>query len=148
MTYPQALRREVTVDGLTYRLSPMCHRLLLILLLRGPNRVTTNADLIEALWPDPDTQPEATRENIHAYVMRLRRLGVPIETLGRVGLRLATDLKGRLSAGLDDLGRKPRRRRIERYPCRIDSIGFRVIDHAHRDPDPVQRRVDKAGNRL
>lgn len=71
MTWPQYLRHECMVDGLTVRLAPADAELLLVLMLRYPGWVPVS-ELIEALWPEPDDEAEWARNAVKARVSRLR----------------------------------------------------------------------------
>jgi hypothetical protein len=79
MTLPMALRLEAEIDGRVVALSPREHRLLEILLLRGPQWSFLD-DLIEMLWPNPDLQPETAVTVIKVAVHRLREKSVRITT--------------------------------------------------------------------
>ena len=68
MTWPQYLRRECNV---TARLSRREAELLATLLMRHPGPVSTS-DLIEALYPDPDSEPEFPESEVRRVVSRLR----------------------------------------------------------------------------
>jgi DNA-binding response OmpR family regulator len=71
MTWPQYRRRECTVCGFLVRLSALEVEALLVLLLRYPCAVST-ADLIEAVHPDPDREPELAEDSIFQTIHRLR----------------------------------------------------------------------------
>ena len=94
MTVPQMRRRECSVDGKRWRLAPGVHRLLVILMLADPDLVVSYEDLVEMMWPDPDTQPLTAVMVIHAYMQTLRRVGVTIETERGRGLRIARESRG------------------------------------------------------
>lgn len=57
MTVPQMKRRECTVDGETVRLTPKMERVVSLLLMRR-GHIVPCSDLIEYVYPDPETQPE------------------------------------------------------------------------------------------
>lgn len=78
MTWPQALRREVAVDGRAIRLSPLEHDVVAAILMAPPDRELSTPDLIERVWPNADTQPECARQVLRSTVSRARRRGVPI----------------------------------------------------------------------
>src|SRR3954453_22266934 len=79
MTLPQARRRQALIAGRIVKLSPMRHKLLTLLLLRGPNELVSAAEIIEVLWPDADAQPYGAGDCIHIFLMQLRRAGAIIE---------------------------------------------------------------------
>jgi DNA-binding response OmpR family regulator len=69
MTWPQYLRRECSF---TAKLSPQENELLSTLLLRHPVPVATS-DLIEAMWPDPDSEPGLPEARIGNVIASIRR---------------------------------------------------------------------------
>lgn len=72
MTWPQYKRRECTFEGLVVRLTPTeCELLSTLLVRRG--RVVSYGDIIEALWPDPECEPDWSRNEISQYRRMLRR---------------------------------------------------------------------------
>jgi DNA-binding SARP family transcriptional activator len=88
MTFPMSQRYEAEINGELVRLEPNPHRLLEVMLLRG-RELTTVGSLIEALWPDPDFEPDWAESAIHVYLMRLRRSGVRIFCQYSLGYRIA-----------------------------------------------------------
>ncbi len=66
MTWPQYRRRECRVVA---ALSPLEAELIATLLLRYPAPVST-AELIEAIYPDPDVEPDSAVTQIHALVRK------------------------------------------------------------------------------
>lgn len=75
------LRREVDVGGLLIRLSPHEAELVSTLLMR---RVwVTRGEIIEAMWPDPDLEPENAYNSVSVYIRHLRDKGVPV--INRIG---------------------------------------------------------------
>lgn len=80
MTWPQYRRRQCSLDGRVIRLRGQEAEILLMLLLSNPDGFLPRDQLIEAMWPDPDFEPEsAPISYFHVYMTRLRRLGVVIE---------------------------------------------------------------------
>lgn len=71
MTWPQYLRGECRVSGFTVRLSPQEAELLSEMLVRYPREVKEE-ELVAALWPDPETEPEWALANLRALVHRVR----------------------------------------------------------------------------
>ncbi len=65
---------ETTVEdgGRTIDLGGPRQRLLLALLLTGPNQVVATSSIIDALW-DGEDQPERPERTVHTYVSRLRK---------------------------------------------------------------------------
>lgn len=57
MTWPQYRRRQCSVGNWIVKLSPTETELLSTLLIRYPNPVTIT-ELVEAVYPDPDAEPE------------------------------------------------------------------------------------------
>lgn len=74
MTWPQYRRCECT---LVAHLSPQEAELLAALLMRHPDPVPTS-DLIEAVWSDPDAEPECADSQIRIHVCHLRCKGLRI----------------------------------------------------------------------
>jgi DNA-binding response OmpR family regulator len=81
MTLPQYRRGEVSVDGVPVHLTPNEAELVALLLASPPDRGLTKETLIEAIWPNPDTQAVTAPKVIDVMVMRARKKGVPIETV-------------------------------------------------------------------
>lgn len=69
MTWPQYLRRECSV---TAQLSPQENELISTLLVRHPQPVTTG-ELVEALWPDPDSEPGLPEARVGNVIASIRR---------------------------------------------------------------------------
>jgi DNA-binding winged helix-turn-helix (wHTH) protein len=80
MTIPEALRGEVMVDGNRVHLTPTEMRLVSLLLVTPPDSVIETYDLIEALWPNPDTQPETAPKIISVMRYKLVHKGIRIRT--------------------------------------------------------------------
>ena len=75
MTWPQYLRHECQIGAFIVPLSPIQTELLLLLMLRYPNPVTLS-DMVEAAYPDPDREPDASHCCIYRHIKRLRaRIG-------------------------------------------------------------------------
>lgn len=89
MTIPLAARGRCLIDGREVYLTLTEQRLVEILLLQPPDRWLNYRWLTEALWPDPDRQPETGWKMISVYVRRIRDLGVPVENLKGWGYRIA-----------------------------------------------------------
>lgn len=81
MTWPQYRHRECIVNGVKRRLEPREAEFVLLLLLGDPAKFLTNEHFIEALWPNPDDEPESASANmVSVYMSRLRRRhGIVIE---------------------------------------------------------------------
>jgi DNA-binding response OmpR family regulator len=69
MTWPQYLRKECTV---TIELSRTETEILSVLLMAGERPLTCH-EIIERVYPDPDTQPDTALKALHVYIHRLRR---------------------------------------------------------------------------
>lgn len=89
MTWPQYIRGECRVDRKVVRLSRQMTELLATLLLRYPRMVPV-ADLIDAIHPDPDGEPENAKGVVYCQLHRLRqRIGHQfISILPQYGYRL------------------------------------------------------------
>jgi hypothetical protein len=89
MTWPQYLRRECRIGDFLIPLSPIETELLLVLLVRYPAPVTVG-ELIDAIYPDPDREPEFADDQIRQSVRRLaRRVGTfRIFACDRLGYRI------------------------------------------------------------
>jgi DNA-binding response OmpR family regulator len=98
MTVPQMRRHECTIDGTVVRLPPQVADLLALLLMRSPDDIVDRATIIEAIWPNPDLQPLTATIAIRVYVAALRRIGVPVETIGHSkgcrGWRIPVEARG------------------------------------------------------
>ena len=70
MTWPQYQRGECTVSG-AVALSPLEAEALFVLLVRHPEMVSAG-DLIDALYPDPDAEPEDAENALACVIGRLR----------------------------------------------------------------------------
>ncbi len=82
MTWPQHQRREIEIGGVRVYLRPKLHMMASVLVMRPG--IVSHGDLIEAIWPDPDFEPDHARNLLHVYANQLRARGVPvIEHWGR-----------------------------------------------------------------
>lgn len=72
MTVPQMRRCECTHYGRVVRLTHRECEVLTILLLRRGTPVSTT-ELIEAIYPNPDSEPDYGVSTIGAFLCRLRR---------------------------------------------------------------------------
>lgn len=94
MTVPQYRRRECSIDGRTVHLCPAMCELLSVMLVSGPDRFLGSSVLIEALWPNPDLEPDYAESMIWRYILRLRREGVVIENAYNFGWRIPRWARG------------------------------------------------------
>lgn len=79
MTARQLARGECTVNDLIrVHLTPCEANLLALLLITPPNSVVEFDTIIEALWPNPDTQPLTTTKIISVLKYKLRKKGIEI----------------------------------------------------------------------
>lgn len=76
MTWPQYRRQEIEVRGQVIRLSKSQAEIAFALLVR-PGVVSFN-DLIEAVWPDPDFEPDYARNILSIQIHKMRRKGIPV----------------------------------------------------------------------
>lgn len=88
MTLPQYRRHECTIDGRLVHLCPQATELLATMLVSGPDRFLNADMLVQALWPDPDLEPNWAEVMIWRYVLWLRRAGIPIENAYSFGWRI------------------------------------------------------------
>lgn len=89
MTLPQYRRRECTVDGRTVRIKGAhCVELVALLLASHPDHRWTMGELIGALWPNPDFEPDWAESIIAVRIHRLRAKGIPIESDWGFGWRI------------------------------------------------------------
>lgn len=88
MTLPQYRRRECAVDGRCVRLKPAEAETLALLLVNGPDRFLSGDELIEALWPNPDFEPNWALAIVWRRIHELRAYGVPIENCYKRGWRI------------------------------------------------------------
>ncbi len=94
MTLPQARRSEATINGHRVHIPPGGHRLLKLLLLSNPQRFISPQNLVEAMWPNPETQPLTALCIVRLYVTRLRQLGVRIDRHYGFGYRIPPENRG------------------------------------------------------
>lgn len=94
MTVPQWMRGECLVDGRAVRLLPAWSELLAVLLVASPDRELSSAELIEAIWPEPDEEPAYAAGNLAKYIHFLRARGVPIENRHGYGWRIPAWARG------------------------------------------------------
>jgi DNA-binding response OmpR family regulator len=93
MTVPQLRRAECTVDGQVQRITPRAADLLAILLVSPPTRWVETANLIAAIWTNPDLQADYASNCISVYVKLLRDAGVPIENRPGFGYRVPPEAR-------------------------------------------------------
>jgi hypothetical protein len=86
MTVPESLRGEVMVDGARVHLTPLEMRMVSALLVTPPDRVIETYDLIEIMWPNPDTQPETATKIITVVKYKLLTKGIEIKNCWGRGL--------------------------------------------------------------
>lgn len=72
MTWPCYLRNSIKVDGVEVKLTPKVCDLAFLLLVRRDSFVPL-PEIIEFLWPDPDSEPDFSEDVIRTYATRLRR---------------------------------------------------------------------------
>lgn len=94
MTVPQLRRHECRIGGLTVRLQPALADFLALLLVSHPNRCLSRRELIEAMWPDAEREPETALEIVRVYVSTLRRLGITVECCTSFGYRIPAEARG------------------------------------------------------
>ncbi len=94
MTLPQAKRSEATINGQRVQITPGGHRLLKLLLLSNPGRFISPQNLVETMWPNPDTQPLTALNILRVYVTWLRKLDVRIEQQYGFGYRIPPENRG------------------------------------------------------
>lgn len=82
MTAPQMLRNECSINGSVVHLRRNWTPLLTLLLVSSPRRFVLWDEMISAVWPDPDDEPENPYVAISQYVLDMKRIGVPIEANG------------------------------------------------------------------
>jgi len=80
MTWPDYRRRQCRVDGWPVSLSPAMTEILSMLLMRR-GQVVSTGEIIDALWPDPDTSPDDGISVLKVQICKLRqRIGGVIAT--------------------------------------------------------------------
>jgi DNA-binding response OmpR family regulator len=72
MTWPQYLRRECRIGEFVIKLSPQETEVLSTLLMRYPDSLTVT-ELIEAVWPDADHEPDYAVALIGQHIWHLRQ---------------------------------------------------------------------------
>jgi len=93
MTLPQSHRGEVQIGESVVYLPPAIHRLAEYFLMQQPDRLISRAELIELLWPDPDTEPDRACSTVGVYICRLRRIGFEIRNEHGRGWRLLNNVR-------------------------------------------------------
>lgn len=97
MTLPQYRRHECTINGRTVKFWwPMWSEVLALLLVSPPDRFISKSTLIEAVWPDPDFEPEYAARMIITTIHYLRSNGVEIETHYSFGWRIPEHARGQM----------------------------------------------------
>jgi DNA-binding winged helix-turn-helix (wHTH) protein len=79
MTIPQFRCHECTINGRAVKLRPQAAEVLSILLVSDPDEFVTQPELIEAMWPNPDFQPDYADTLLGKMFTILRQSGVAIE---------------------------------------------------------------------
>jgi DNA-binding winged helix-turn-helix (wHTH) protein len=93
MTMPQSRRSCASIEGVEVALFPQEARVLERLLLARPG-LATHDEIIAAVWPDPDQEPENALGQVRMIVGWLRAKGIPVELRHSQGYSLR-DIKGR-----------------------------------------------------
>lgn len=70
MTWPQMLRHEVAMDGYVVSVQPKSHAIL-VALLANRGRTLSKNELIEAIWPDPDDEPDWASDTFYQHMTNL-----------------------------------------------------------------------------
>jgi DNA-binding phage protein len=94
MSVPQYRRSECSVDGRPVHLFPQSAELVALLLVSPPDRCVPYDLIIEAVWPDPDSQALTAVHVLHVMVTKLRHRGVHIFTEWGRGLFLPAECRG------------------------------------------------------
>lgn len=94
MSWPEYQVALCRLDGKLLRLTDLEAELILMMLLTNPRGYAKIGELVERLWPD-DNEPETADRMVMVLISRLRRMGVPIETLHGWGYLIAADRRGR-----------------------------------------------------
>jgi DNA-binding response OmpR family regulator len=94
MTWPEYLAGCCRINGRLTRLTFLQTEILLALLLQKPERLMGQSEMIERIWPDPDSEPEYARGVFTITVMALRRIGVTIEAQRTRGYRIPRHARG------------------------------------------------------
>lgn len=79
------LRGEVEVGGLIVYLSRQQVEVLSTIMMRP---LTSKAQIIEAVWPDPDLEPDSADNMVSGIISKLRRKGVPIGNRHGLGFEI------------------------------------------------------------
>lgn len=88
MTLPQYLRHECTINGRMVPLRKSLADLLALMLVSGPDKFLSTQFLIEAMWPDPDFEPDWAETIVFRRIHELRMKGVQIERRYIFGYRI------------------------------------------------------------
>lgn len=94
MSWPEYQIALCRLDGKLLRLTDLEAELILMLLLTNPCGYAKIGELVERLWPNDD-EPDTSDRMVRVLISRLRRMGVPIETLHGWGYLIAADRRGR-----------------------------------------------------
>ena len=88
MTWPMSCRGCCTVDGREIRFAAQEQSVFEALLLWPPDRWRNDWELIEAIYPDAEREPETARAMVRVYVASIRNKGVPVECLHGWGYQI------------------------------------------------------------
>jgi DNA-binding response OmpR family regulator len=94
MNWPEFQRQVCVINDEEVSLTPQETELLLILLLKHPKRHTPVSELIEAMWPNPDLEPDWAAKRLQVLVFNLRGKGVEIESRYQFGYRIPVHARG------------------------------------------------------
>jgi hypothetical protein len=94
MTWPQYQRRQCSVDGARVALEGTWADVLFALLVNDPGKFMCMSSLIEAVYPDPDLEPDYAANVIFVAFYELRKLGIALENNWGVGWRIPASERG------------------------------------------------------
>jgi hypothetical protein len=91
--FPSRNDHDCELDGQRLKLTPLEVRVLEALLVCDARTFTRDPQLVERIWPDPDLEPDAARNILKVYVLKLRRKGIRILTMRWKGYRIPVEAR-------------------------------------------------------
>jgi DNA-binding winged helix-turn-helix (wHTH) protein len=94
LTTEDVALHQCRVDGNVVGLGPQQLSIVLHLIGTRPDRYVSTEELIRAVWPNANTEPESADNTLKAQILHLRRKGVCIVNVSGIGYRIAPQVRG------------------------------------------------------